>query len=212
MVSNPVRDMPRDNTNPERHKVRPKVGQDIPTRDEVKLILNHCREGPAKMFLRISALCGTRASETRGLSRGAVHLERGEIEIFARADASGKLGSPKTGNSRRSIPIGPRLIQELREFKLLLGRPKDSDYLLASKHGNVINHANIIKDWWHRHRCRPFGQCAIAACMRCGTSTLHTASIPSQRALGCRKSWFRHAWATAPLWSRSVIVRALVSE
>ena len=157
MVSNPVRDMPRDNTNPERHKVRPKVGQDIPTRDEVKLILNHAREGRAKMFLRISALCGTRASETRGLTWGAVHLERGEIEIFARADASGKLGSPKTGNSRRSIPIGPRLIQELREFKLLLGRPKDSDYLFASKHGNVMNHANIIKDWWHPAQMQAFG-------------------------------------------------------
>ena len=142
-----------------------------------------------------------RASETRGLTWGAVHLERGEIEIFARADASGKLGSPKTGNSRRSIPVGPRLIQELREFKLLLGRPKDSDGLFASKHGNVMNRANIIKDWWHPAQMQAFRSVRYVGCMRCGTYTL-TLHQSHPEGLRLRKSWFRRAWATAPLWSR----------
>ncbi|MER9223776.1 site-specific integrase [Mesorhizobium sp. M0644] len=156
VIFNAVKEMGRDSKPRDgRHKKRLKVGVDIPTTDEVKLIIAAAKEGRARVFLRTAALTGMRASELRGLTWDAIDFNKGEIEVTQRADAYGELGSPKSSSGIRTLPIGDKLIAELREWKLACtsrklvfpSLPREVDSTL--QRDNVMNHANIIKDWWH---------------------------------------------------------------
>lgn len=83
VVFNAVKEMGRDTSDPEkRHKKRLKIGVDIPTTDEVKRIIAAAENGRPRIFLRMAALTGMRASELRGLTWDAVDLKTGEIEVF----------------------------------------------------------------------------------------------------------------------------------
>ncbi|GLS35372.1 site-specific integrase [Mesorhizobium tianshanense] len=156
VIFNAVKEMGRDSKPKDgRHKKRLKVGVDIPTTDEVKRMLDNAKEGRARVFLRTAALTGMRASELRGLSWDAIDFAKGTIEVTQRADAYGKLGSPKSSSGIRTLPIGDKLIAELREWKLACtsrklvfpSLPREVDSTL--QRDNVMNHANIIKDWLH---------------------------------------------------------------
>lgn len=145
VVLNAVKEMGRDTSTPDkRHKKRLKVGVDIPTTDEVKRIISAAKEGRPRIFLRVAALTGMRASEIRGLTWDAVNLTTGEIEVFQRANFQGVLGSPKSSSGRRVIPIGPQLVAELRAWKLAC---TSRELVFPSTKGRPMDHANIVSDW-----------------------------------------------------------------
>ncbi len=146
VVFNAVKEMGRDTSSPEkRHKKRLKIGDDIPTTDEAKRIIEAAEAGRPRIFLRVAALTGMRASEIRGLTWEAINLTAGEIEVFQRADYKGTLGSPKSSSGRRTIPIGPQLVQELREWKVAC--PSRELVFPSLRKGRPMNHANIVSDW-----------------------------------------------------------------
>ncbi|ANN59771.1 integrase [Mesorhizobium loti NZP2037] len=150
-VRNAVRDMGRERRSPAkadgRHAELIKVGLDIPTVAEVNTTLAHAK-GAANMFLTTAALTGMRASELRGLSWAGVDFAKGEITVRQRADMDNQIGSPKTKAGRRTIPIGKRLVNALREWKLAC--PKgELNLVFPTLEGNVMYHANVIKQWVH---------------------------------------------------------------
>ncbi|TGQ08700.1 MULTISPECIES: site-specific integrase [unclassified Mesorhizobium] len=151
VVFNAVKEMGRDSKKSDgRHKKRLKVGVDIPTTEEVKRIIDAAEAGRPRVFLRVAAITGMRASELRGLIWDAINLTKGEIEIAQRADAYGAIGSPKSSSGKRTIPIGPKAIAELREWKLqCTSRVFVFPSIKGKNKGGVMNHSNIIKDWWH---------------------------------------------------------------
>lgn len=128
-----------------RHDKLVKVGEDIPTTAEVKAIIDGAKDQRARVFLRVAAMTGMRASELRGLEWKSIDLNKGEIEVSQRADAYRKLGSPKSSSGRRTIPIGPKLIAELREWKVAC--PSRS-IVFPTRKGGVMDHSNIIQDWY----------------------------------------------------------------
>ena len=70
-----------------------------------------------------AAFTGMRASELRGLPWDSVELTRHPvIHVRQRADAWRTIGRPKSAGSERKIPIGPFLINVLKERKLRAGR------------------------------------------------------------------------------------------
>lgn len=148
-IRNPVRDMGRSNSTrakaEQRHQERVQVGTDIPTVDEVKKILD-AATGTARNFLRTTTLTGMRASELRGLRWADIDLQGGTITVRQRADATNQIGSPKTKAGRRAIPIGRMLVNELREWKIACP-PSDLDLVFPTLEGNVMWHANVIKQW-----------------------------------------------------------------
>lgn len=152
VVFNAVKEMGRD-SKPKgdgRHKKRVKVGVDIPTTEEVKRIIASADEGRPRVFLRVAALTGMRSSELRGLIWDAINLTKGEIEVTQRADAYGKIGSPKSESGKRTIPIGQQAVAELREWKLACtSRVFVFPSITGKKKGGVMNHSNIVSDWWH---------------------------------------------------------------
>ncbi|MCG5483684.1 MAG: site-specific integrase [Sinorhizobium meliloti] len=160
---NPVRDMRRsrkgkDRRSEKRQKGRLKVGDDIPSRDEVKALVA-ALSGRWRPLLLTAIFAGLRSSEIRGLRWQDVDLERREIRIYQRADEFGEIGPPKSEAGERTIPIPPIVVNALREWKLAYSRPvigknedgksiredaKPHHLIFANGAGKVESHANIV--------------------------------------------------------------------
>lgn len=160
---NPVRDMRRsrkgkDRRSEKRQKGRLKVGEDIPSRDEVKALVA-ALSGRWRPLLLTAIFAGLRSSEIRGLRWQDVDLERREIRVHQRADEFGEIGPPKSEAGERTIPIPPIVVNALREWKLAYSRPvigknedgkpiredaRPSHLVFANGSGKVESHANIV--------------------------------------------------------------------
>lgn len=106
----------------QRQKGRLKVGEDIPTREEVKALLG-ALTGRWRPLVLVATFCGLRASELRGLRWSDVDLDKREIRIHQRADRFNDIGRPKSLSSERTVPAPPMVINALKEWKLAYSRP-----------------------------------------------------------------------------------------
>ena len=100
-----------------RGKLRLKVGVDIPTASEIKRI-THAATGRARPLLLTAIFTGLRSSELRGLRSIDVDLNKGELHVRQRADRWNVIGKPKTEAGERVIPLGPLVLNTLREWKM----------------------------------------------------------------------------------------------
>jgi integrase len=92
-----------------------KVGVDIPSRQEIKAILEHA---PAewKTLLMVAAFTGLRASELRGLRWKNVDLPNGVINVVERADRYNVMGATKSDHSNRTVPLADVVVDALKEW------------------------------------------------------------------------------------------------
>jgi integrase len=98
----------------DRRKVE--VGVDIPSADEVRKLIDNA--GRLRPLIMLGAFAGLRASELRGLRWADVDLSRGEVAIRQRADRYNIVGKLKSAAGSRVIPIGPMVVNALRERRL----------------------------------------------------------------------------------------------
>ena len=86
-----------------------------------------------------------RASELRGLRWPDVDFGKAEINVRQRADRYGTIGPPKSKSGERTIPIGPFVVNTLREWRLACPH----DLVFPNGAGNIERHQNIIpRVWW----------------------------------------------------------------
>ena len=111
-----------------RHAKKFKIGVDIPTRDEIGAIIR-AATGRARAFLTVAAFAGLRSSEIRGLLWSDVG--DGKITVSQRANAWGDIGSPKTETSARTLPVGPFVINALKEWRLESSHKGKDDLIFA---------------------------------------------------------------------------------
>jgi integrase len=123
-----------------RQKGKIKVGVDIPTRGEVRAILN-AAEGRWRPLLMTAVFAGLRSSELRGLQWEDVDLTRGEIRVARRADRYKRLGPPKTEAGERTVPIPAALVSTLRDWKKAC--PSD-ELVCPTGAGTIELHQNIV--------------------------------------------------------------------
>lgn len=124
-----------------RKRKRAIVGIHIPTPQEIAQFIS-CLVGKWRLFFLLAIFAGLRASELRGLTWGAVDLERGVVNVRQRADRWGRMGPPKSEEAFRTVPLPPILIEGLRDL-----RGPDSNYnvlIFANGAVNPDTHANII--------------------------------------------------------------------
>jgi len=158
---NPVRDMRgtrrkgKEKQAEKRLKGRLKVGEDIPTREEIKAIIA-ALEGRWRPLLITAIFTGMRSSELRGLRWQDVDFDNRSISVHQRADEFGEIGRPKSDAGERSIPIPPMAINALKEWKLACprresGAKDDADepimelhYVFPNGLGKLESHANIV--------------------------------------------------------------------
>jgi integrase len=101
-----------------RQRGRLKIGVDIPTPAEVKAIIAHLDGDVRRPMLLTAIFTGLRASELRGLRWADVDLKRGVLHVRQRADRYQQIGATKTVAGERTVPLPPKVISELREWKL----------------------------------------------------------------------------------------------
>lgn len=143
---NPVRDIrggrKGDRRQEKRQKRRLKVGEDIPTREEVRALVG-ALSGRWRPILLTAIFAGLRSSELRGLRWQDVDLEGRSISVHQRADEFGEIGRPKSEAGERTIPVPPVVVNALREWKL--ASPKgELGLAFPNGAGKVESHANVI--------------------------------------------------------------------
>jgi integrase len=126
-----------------RGKKKLRAGVDIPTPDEIRAIL-HAAAGRARPILVTAIFTGMRSSELRGLRWEDVDLGRGEVHVRQRADRFGQIGKLKTESGERTIPIGPNVVNTLREWKLVCPRG-DLDLVFPNGKGKLWDHFHIVE-------------------------------------------------------------------
>jgi integrase len=120
------------------------MGRDIPTRDEIRRIIDAAKPGKARTILLTAALTGMRASELRGLRWGDVDLPQRQIHIRQRADRYGTIGQPKSAAGARTIPIEDMVVNSLREWRLAC--PKgEGDLVFPTSIGTVEYYQNLVR-------------------------------------------------------------------
>jgi integrase len=126
-----------------RDKKKLEVGVDIPTADEIRAII--AAAGRSRPLLLVAIFAGLRSSELRGLRWGDVDLKQGLLHIRQRADRYGKIGKPKSKAGHRTVPLGPQLVNALREWKLQC--PKGEHGLVFPTPGGdrIALHNNIVR-------------------------------------------------------------------
>lgn len=127
-----------------RHQRRLQVGVDVPTKDEVRSILDHAK-GRWRPLLVTAIFTGLRASELRGLRWVDVDLDARLLHVRQRADRFNAIGRPKSQAGERTIPMAPLVVNTLKEWRLAC--PKgERDLVFPNGRGNVEMLSNI----WRR--------------------------------------------------------------
>jgi integrase len=127
-----------------RGKAKLKVGVDIPTPDEIKRIVQSA-SGRLRPLLLTAIFTGLRASELRGLRWEDVDLKRGELHVCQRADRYNAIGKPKSESGERHIPLGPLVLNTLKEWKLACPKDGEMGLVFPTGKGRIEHHANLIR-------------------------------------------------------------------
>lgn len=137
----------RNERQEKRHRGRLKVGEHIPTREDVKALLG-AASGRWRPFLLVATFCGLRASELRGLRWKDVDLQERKIRVHQRADAWNAIGAPKSLSGERKVPAPPVVLNALKEWKLAC--PKgELDLVFPNGSGKVEQLNNILRRGLH---------------------------------------------------------------
>jgi integrase len=103
-----------------RHEKKLAVGEDIPTREDIRRLIDAAPNLRSRTVLFVAAFAGLRASEIRGLRWIDVDLKskQATVTVDQRADRYGTIGSTKSATSRRTIPIAGMVANTLKEWRL----------------------------------------------------------------------------------------------
>lgn len=126
----------------ERGEKQLEVGVDIPTPAEIKHILDAV-SGRLRPLLITATFTGLRASELRGLPWKDVDLKHAKLHVRQRADRYKEIGSVKSKGSKRTLPLGPMVVNTLREWKLACPR-SDLGLVFPTESGQIQHHKNIV--------------------------------------------------------------------
>jgi integrase len=125
-----------------RQKGKLKVGVDIPTRGEIKAIVESAM-GRWRPILLTAIFTGLRASELRGLRWADIDLEKRELHVRQRADRYSAIGKPKSESGERAVPLTPMVVNTLREWKLACPK-SELGLVFPTGAGNPEAHSNIV--------------------------------------------------------------------
>lgn len=126
-----------------RGKAKLRVGVDIPTPDEIRQIIR-AASGRHRPLLLTLIFTGLRSSEVRGLRWIDVDLKGGELHVRQRADQFNEIGKPKSESGDRTIPLGPLVLNALKEWKLAC--PKgELGLVFPNEDGDLEAHVNIVR-------------------------------------------------------------------
>ena len=125
-----------------RDKKRLEIGIDIPTTDEIKAII--AAAGRLRPLLLTAIFAGLRSSELRGLRWSDVDFKKGVLHVRQRADRYSIIGKLKSKAGHRTVPLGPQVINALREWRLVCPRGEHGLAFPTPK-GGIALHNNVVR-------------------------------------------------------------------
>ena len=126
-----------------RDKKKLEVGVDIPTTDEIRAII--AAAGRSRPLLLVAIFAGLRSSELRGLRWSDADLKQNLLHVRQRADRYGKIGKPKSKAGHRTVPIGPQVVNALREWKLQCPRGEHGLVFPTPGGDGIALHNNVMR-------------------------------------------------------------------
>ena len=131
---------------PPRLPARNKKTVGIPTKDEVRMMLETAR-GDFRVILHIAVLTGMRMGEIRALTWDNVDFEESIIRVRASADKWSTLNEPKTRAGTRDIPMPSKLAHLLKEWKLA-SPYRAQNLVFTSRQRRPMCHNTIYDKRW----------------------------------------------------------------
>ena len=123
----------------------------IPPKDQVRKLIDTAKTfdstGRAHAMVTLLAFGGLRASEMRALGKFNCRTKRNEVAINRRADEWQKIGTVKSRNSRRTVPL-PQLACEAIERWLPAAPDSDLDLAFPTGTGTVESYTNLYNRLW----------------------------------------------------------------
>lgn len=115
----------------------------VPNRADLKAMIKAAGETDRPLILT-AITTGLRSSELRGLRWQDIDLVAGTITVRQRADQWGQIGPPKSEAGKRTIPVPPELISELKAWKLRSPISR-LDLAFPSRTGTPLRHNNMLR-------------------------------------------------------------------
>lgn len=115
----------------------------VPERDDLKAMIRAAGETERPLILT-AITTGLRSSELRGLRWQDIDLAAATITVRQRADQWGQIGPPKSEAGKRTIPIPPELVAQLKAWKLR-GPLSRLDLVFPSGSGTPLRHNNMLR-------------------------------------------------------------------
>jgi len=125
-----------------RGKKKLKIGEDIPSADEIKALIAAMPDNRWRPMLLTAIFTGLRASELRGLRWDCVDLKAGVVHVRQRADRYGEIGKPKSKAGHRTVPLPPMVLNTLREWKL---KCPHSELVFPTVSGRISRYNDIVR-------------------------------------------------------------------
>jgi integrase len=125
-----------------RGKKKLKIGEDIPSADEIKALIAAMPDNRWRPMLLTAIFTGLRASELRGLVWTDVDLRGGVLHVCQRADRYGEIGKPKSKAGHRTVPLPPMVLNTLREWKL---KCPHSELVFPTVNGRISRYNDIVR-------------------------------------------------------------------
>lgn len=115
----------------------------IPDRTELKALIKAASDTERPLILT-AITTGLRSSELRGLRWQDIDLAAGTVTVRQRADQWGMIGPPKSEAGKRTIPVPPELVSELKAWKLRSPLSRQ-DLAFPSSTGTPLRHNNMLR-------------------------------------------------------------------
>jgi integrase len=111
--------------------------------EQINALLSHTEGQEYRMLFMLATFSGARQGELLGLKWEDVDWENSQVHI-QRTFNNGRFFTTKTKTSNRKIDLGPKVITELKKWKL--GCPKNElDLVFPNGAGNPIDHHNLVR-------------------------------------------------------------------
>jgi integrase len=127
-----------------RQRGKLKVGVDIPSPAEIRVLIPELKGRRRGQLLLTAIFTGLRSSELRGLRWSDVDLKRAVIHVRQRADTYNTIGALKSEAGERTVPLPPIVVSTLREWKLACPK-SELDLTFPNTTGGADRRSEIVE-------------------------------------------------------------------
>lgn len=123
----------------------------LPPKDDLRSLRQSAKRfdntGRADAVVHVLMFGGLRISELLGLPRRATSLDAAppKLKVDQRADRYQKIGSVKSGESRREVVLGPKTVRALEHW---LKAAPESTFVFPNANGKVWSYSNFWNRFW----------------------------------------------------------------